>query len=61
VRNLPLPFIGVTSLGVGGSGIPPQGASGSSIPVDWEPVVLAHHHRELAVPANLWTRVIYNM
>jgi hypothetical protein len=34
VRNLPLPFIEVISLGASGSGIPPQGASGSSIPVD---------------------------
>jgi hypothetical protein len=54
VRNLLLPFIEVTSLGASGSGIPPQGASGSSIPVDWESVVLAYHHRELIFPANLW-------
>jgi hypothetical protein len=29
--------------------------------MDWEPVVLAYHHRELAVPANIWTKVTYNM
>jgi hypothetical protein len=45
VRNLPLPFVEVTSLGASGSGIPPQGPSGSCIPVDWEPAVLAYHHR----------------
>jgi hypothetical protein len=61
VRNLPLVFIEVTFLGASSSGIPPQGASGSSIPVDWEPVILAHHHRELAVSANPWMRVTYNM
>jgi hypothetical protein len=61
VRILLLPFIEVTSLGASGSGIPPQGASGSSIPVDWEPVVQAHHHRELVLPANLWMKVTYNM
>jgi hypothetical protein len=61
VRNLPLPFTEDTSLGASGSGIPPQGDSSSSIPVDWEPVVLVQHHREMAVPANPWTRVIYNM
>jgi hypothetical protein len=41
VRNLPLPFIEVISLG----------ARSSSIPVDLEPVVLAYHQGELVVPA----------
>jgi hypothetical protein len=36
------------TLGASGS------ASGSSIPVDWEPVVLAFHHGELVFPENLW-------
>jgi hypothetical protein len=60
MRNLPLPFTEATSLGASGSGIPPHGASGSSIPVDWEPVVLAYHNRQMAIPANTW-RVFYNM
>jgi hypothetical protein len=34
VRNLPLPFIEVISLGISGSGIAPQGAGSSSKPVD---------------------------
>jgi hypothetical protein len=34
--------------------IPPQEASSSSIPMDYEPVVPAHHHRGLVDPANLW-------
>jgi hypothetical protein len=57
MKNLPLLFIEVNSLGDSGSDIPPQGASGSSIPVDWEPIVLAHHNRDLVVPAKLRTRV----
>jgi hypothetical protein len=49
VRNLPSSFIKVTSLGARASsaGIPPQGASSASKPVDWESVVLAYHHKEL--------------
>jgi hypothetical protein len=47
VTNLRLSFIEVTSLGVIVSGIPPQGACGSSIHVDWQTMVVAHHHREL--------------
>jgi hypothetical protein len=27
--------------------------------MDWELVILAYHHRELAVPANPWMNVIY--
>jgi hypothetical protein len=50
VRNLSLPFIEVTSLAASGSDIPPQGDSGSSITVDWEPVVLAYHYGELVFP-----------
>jgi hypothetical protein len=55
VSNLPLLFTEVTSLGASSSGTPPQGAGSSSKSVDWEPAVLAHYHRELAVLANLWT------
>jgi hypothetical protein len=29
--------------------------------MDWEPVVLAHHHKKVAVLANLWVKVAYNM
>jgi hypothetical protein len=61
VRNLLLLFIEVTSLGASSSGIPPQGASCSSKPVNWKPLVLAYHHRELVVPANLWMKVTYNL
>jgi hypothetical protein len=50
VENLPLLFIEATSLGASGSDIPPQGASGSCIPVDWEPVALAYHLGELSEP-----------
>jgi hypothetical protein len=56
VRNLPLLFIEVTSLGASGFEIPPQGAGGSNKPVDCEPIVLAYHNRELVVPANLRIR-----
>jgi hypothetical protein len=58
VRNLTLLFIEVTFMGASSSGTPPEGVNGSSKPVDWEPVVLAYHHREVAVPENVW---IYNM
>jgi hypothetical protein len=61
VRNLPLLFIEVTSLAASSSGILPKLASSPNKPVDWEPVVLAYHHRELVVPANLWTKVTYYM
>jgi hypothetical protein len=57
LRNLPTLSIKATSLGVSSSDIPPQGASGSSKPVDWEQIILAHHNREMMVPANLRTRV----
>jgi hypothetical protein len=57
VRNLTLLYAQVTSLGASGSGRLPQGANGSSTPVDWEKVVLTHQHRELTVPANLLMKV----
>jgi hypothetical protein len=44
----------VIYLGASGSGLPPQGASGSNIPLDWKKVALAHHHGEFVVSANLW-------
>jgi hypothetical protein len=40
---------------------PPQGAGGSSKPVDWKPIVLAYHNRELVVSANLRMRVTFCM
>jgi hypothetical protein len=49
------------SLGASRSGIPPQGAGGSSKPAAWEPIVLAYHNRELVVPANLWMKVAFYM
>jgi hypothetical protein len=61
VRNLPSLSLEVTSLGASNSGIPPWGAGCSSKPVDWEPIVLAYHNRELVVPANLWTKVTFYM
>jgi hypothetical protein len=54
VRNPHLPLKEVISVEAGGSGMPPQGASCSWIPVDWELVVLAYHNREFVVPADLW-------
>lgn len=51
VRNILLSFIKVTS--------PGAGSSGRS--VDWKKVILTNHHRTLAIPADLWTKVIYNM
>jgi hypothetical protein len=33
----------------------------SSKSVDWKPVILAYYYRELAVPADPWMKVIYNM
>jgi hypothetical protein len=48
-------------LGASGSGIPPWGTGVSSKYVDWEAVIMAYHHRELAVPADLWMKMIYNM
>jgi hypothetical protein len=53
VTYLPLLFIEVTYLEAGGSGVSSQSASGSSTPVNWVQVVLAYHHEELVVPANL--------
>jgi hypothetical protein len=41
--------------------MPPWGAGVSSKSVDWEPVILAYHHRELVVPADPRMKVIYNM
>jgi hypothetical protein len=57
VRNLPLLFTEVTSSEASGSDIPSKGVSGSSIPVDWEPIVLVYHNIELVLPANLRMRV----
>jgi hypothetical protein len=61
VRNLHSLFIEVTFMGASSSGIPPQGAGGFRKRAGWEPIVLVYHNRELAVPANLWTRVTYYM
>jgi hypothetical protein len=61
VRNLPTLSIEVTSLEASSSNIPPQGAGGSSKPVDWEPIVLAYHNRELLVPTNMRMRVTFCM
>jgi hypothetical protein len=38
-----------------------MGVGVSSKSVDSEPVILAYNHRELAVPADPWMKVIYNM
>jgi hypothetical protein len=51
VSNLTL--LEATTLGASGSDIQPQGTSGSSIRLDFEPIVLAHQERELAVPADV--------
>jgi hypothetical protein len=59
VRNLPKLSFEVTPLGATSSDIPPQGAGGFSKNVDWEPIVLAYHNRELVVPANLRMRVTW--
>jgi hypothetical protein len=37
------------------------GADVSSKSVDWEPVILTYHHRELMIQADPWMKVIYNM
>jgi hypothetical protein len=36
-------------------------ASFSRKSFDWQSVELAHDHRELAVPADRWVKVIYSM
>jgi hypothetical protein len=61
VRNLPLLFIEFTPVGASSSDIPLWGSGVSRKSVDWEPAVLAHHQRELAVSANPWMRVIHDM
>jgi hypothetical protein len=53
VKNIHLLFIKATSVGASVSGTPPEAASGSSIPVDWNPVALANHLEELIVSADL--------
>jgi hypothetical protein len=57
VRNLPLLLIEVISPTASSSGIPSQGASSSSSPVDWELVYLAYHH----TAADSQTKMVYNL
>jgi hypothetical protein len=57
VGNLPTLSIEVTPWEPVISDTSLQGAVGSSKPVDWEPIVLVYHNRELVVPAYLRMRV----
>lgn len=51
--NLTVLFIEATSLGASASGIPLERTSGSSMPMNWEPLALAYHIRKLTVSAEL--------